>query len=178
MRSCIFWGDEFGGTEWVPNGPATWNSTTKQISIPIKTHPQYTLRSETIVYTLNATDPVPDAPTGLIGGVYTSNTVLIGWGAPNFVTKFEIERATSSPTGYTKIAEVTPNIISYKDLDPTLVAGTQYYYRVRAVNAAGNSPYSNEISVTTSSAYNFDPFNNLGAKMYFTVNNRRCMGRP
>src|SRR5262249_1022519 len=49
----------------------------------------------------------------------------------------QVERSTDG-TNFTQVATTT--VPSYRDLG--LVPGT-YYYRVRAVNAAGNSPYSN-----------------------------------
>jgi hypothetical protein len=60
---------------------------------------------------------------------------------------FKIERKVS-PTGpYTQIALLAANSVAF--VDPTLAASTTYCYRVRAYNAAGNSPYSNEVCVTT-----------------------------
>ncbi len=42
---------------------------------------------------------------------------------------------------FTQIATTGANLTAYDDT--TVVPGTQYYYRVRATNTAGNSGYSN-----------------------------------
>lgn len=168
--------DDFGGGQWIPNGQATWNSATGEITIPIKSHPIFPARSETIVYKLNSSDPAPGAPTNLTGGVYTTGKTLFGWAAPDFVTKFEIERSPNNNTSYTKIGEVNATTLSYKDLDASLVVGAAYFYRVRAVNASGASPYSNEISITPGNQYNFDPFVNLPSKMFFTSSSGGAWG--
>ena len=61
---------------------------------------------------------------------------------------FKIERKTESKGTYHEIATVGPNTTTYTDTG--LSGGTTYYYRVRAYNADGQSPYSEEIRVKTS----------------------------
>lgn len=160
--------DDFGGSEWIPNGPATWDAVTKKITIPIKTGPQYPLRQETVVYTLNATDPIPVAPTDVSAGVYTANTFLVAWTTSLFANTYEVERSTNPSTGFVKIATVDNLAYTYNDTDPTLLAGTSYYYRIRALNASGASPYSAVAGVGSSPSPLFDYFNSLPAKTYFT----------
>lgn len=166
--AVFFSGDDFGGEEWIPNGAATWDAVTKKITVPIKTSAQYPLREETIVFTLNATDPIPDAPTDVSAGVYTGNSLLVGWTPPLFTNTHEVERSTNPVSGFVKIATVDDLTYTYKDSDPTLVAGTSYYYRIRAVNASGASPYSPNAAVGASPTPFFDSFDNLPSKMYFT----------
>jgi fibronectin type 3 domain-containing protein len=56
-------------------------------------------------------------------------------------TGFKIERAEGTSGTFAQIATVGANVVAYTD---TAVAeGKTYRYRVRAYNAAGNSPYSN-----------------------------------
>ena len=59
---------------------------------------------------------------------------------------FAIERKTGSSGTYTQITLVTANSPSY--LDTTVVKGINYCYRVRAVNSAGASAYTNEACKT------------------------------
>ena len=54
---------------------------------------------------------------------------------------FKVERKTGL-AGYAQVATVAANDPSF--IDPNLVAGTTYCYRVRAFNAGGDSAYSNE----------------------------------
>jgi hypothetical protein len=60
---------------------------------------------------------------------------------------FKIERKVSATGTYTQFALTAANMASF--MDPNLAASTTYCYRVRAYNSAGNSPYSNEVCVTT-----------------------------
>ena len=59
---------------------------------------------------------------------------------------FEIERKTASEGEYVQIATVAANTTTYTDTD--LGKGKTYYYRIRAFNSHGHSPYTEEIRVT------------------------------
>jgi len=96
--------------------------------------------------------PPPPQPPGQPGtpsasGV-TSNSVTLTWSASSgTVTSYQIERATGATS--TSFAQVgTSSTTSFTDTG--LSANTTYRYRVRAVNAAGPSPYSGIVNVTTS----------------------------
>jgi hypothetical protein len=90
----------------------------------------------------------PAAPTGLAATLQTATSARLTW----------TDNATNE-TSY--IVEVKANSGSYTALEPGpansnavtvsgLQAGTTYTFRVKARNAAGDSGYSNEASVTTS----------------------------
>ncbi|HMJ65692.1 MAG TPA: fibronectin type III domain-containing protein, partial [Candidatus Binatia bacterium] len=89
----------------------------------------------------------PPAPTNLVAQAISSNQVSLSWGAPltNSGTSFVLERKTSG--GAYAIIALLDNAASY--IDTGLVAGTQYFYRVKARNYAGDSAYSNEADATT-----------------------------
>lgn len=93
------------------------------------------------------TPSVPAAPSGLTGSASSNTQVNLAWtdNATN-ETGFEIERKTGVSGTYARIATTAANVTSYQNTG--LTAGTTYYYRVRAVNGVGNSPYSGEFSVT------------------------------
>jgi hypothetical protein len=55
---------------------------------------------------------------------------------------FEIERKTGTSGTYTRVTLVGANATSY--VDTTVTRGVTYCYRVRAVNTAGASAYTNE----------------------------------
>src|SRR4030095_8946604 len=60
-------------------------------------------------------------------------------------TSFQVERKTGAGGAYAVIA-VVDNGASY--LDTSVTAGTQYYYRVKAMSDAGESNYSDEANAT------------------------------
>lgn len=91
----------------------------------------------------------PNAPTSLVGfpDVMNAPAVMLTW-ADNSSneTGFEIERSTtSSSAGFTALVTAAAGSTGYSDA--TAMASTVYWYRVRAVNAAGPSAYSNVVEV-------------------------------
>jgi hypothetical protein len=87
----------------------------------------------------------PAAPTGL-NAVSMANKGFLTWtDNSNNETGFKIERKTAA-TAYVEIAQQGSNATTY--LDAAVVVGTAYTYRVRAFNAAGDSAFSNEATVT------------------------------
>jgi hypothetical protein len=90
----------------------------------------------------------PAAPSNLSGTVYNTSRIDLSWDDnSNDEDEFRIERSDSVLFGVTVGNSALPCTVSYADTG--LAAGTKYYYRIRAINAAGNSVYSNVITVTT-----------------------------
>ena len=90
----------------------------------------------------------PAAPSGLTVGSATVSSLTLGWtDNSDSETGFVIERSLTSGSGYSTIYTTGVNVTSY--VNTGLNDGTQYYYRVRATNAAGPSANSNEASGTT-----------------------------
>ena len=81
----------------------------------------------------------PPAPSGVSAsdGAYT-NKVRVSWNASSGATSYEVYRATSS--GGTKSKIGTPSVTLYNDT--SALAGTIYYYWIKAKNAYGTSGYS------------------------------------
>lgn len=95
----------------------------------------------------SATTPrLPAAPTNLRAAVLSPSQVRLDW-TDNSAdeTSFVIERRSGAGT-FVAIASVRSNTTAFTNSG--LTPGTVYTYRVRAVSAAGNSPYSNEVQVT------------------------------
>jgi hypothetical protein len=91
----------------------------------------------------------PLTPTNLTATAVSSNQVSLSWNATltNSAVSFVVERQ-SSGAAYSVLGLVNDGT-SY--LDNSGTAGTQYTYRVKANNYAGESDYSNEATATTSS---------------------------
>ncbi|HMH16545.1 MAG TPA: RHS repeat-associated core domain-containing protein [Burkholderiales bacterium] len=96
----------------------------------------------------SATAGLAPAAPGTLSAVPSGLAINLSWvDASNNETAFKIERKTGATGTYSQIATSAANATSYSD--PGLVAGTTYFYRARATNTIGDSPYSNETSATT-----------------------------
>jgi len=96
--------------------------------------------------TTNAPPPtVPAAPTG-VSATGGANQVSISWNAVAGATSYNIYWSTASgvTTAGTKITAATSPYVQ-----TGLAAGTTYYYIVTAVNAAGQSAASAQVSAAT-----------------------------
>ena len=89
----------------------------------------------------------PNAPTNLTAAPATTNQINLRWtDTATNETGFRIERAVTNGV-FELVANTSSNITAYSDL--TVMPETQYFYRVRAFNAVGDSPWSNEADATT-----------------------------
>jgi len=90
----------------------------------------------------------PTAPSLLNSTTITSTFINLIW-TDNSISEdgFKIERKTTDTGTYSEIASVGANVTIYNNTG--LTGGTQYCYRVRSYNTAGNSAYSNESCSTT-----------------------------
>jgi hypothetical protein len=64
-------------------------------------------------------------------------------------TQYLLERSTSGSTGFVQVATAAADVTQYADNGRSM--GTTYYYRIRAGNANGYSPYSVVASARTQS---------------------------
>ncbi len=89
----------------------------------------------------------PAAPSNLTAVPVSTSQINLSWidNSSNEAT-FRIERRTATGT-FATIATVGANVTAYQNTG--LAAGTTYFFRVRAENAAGNSSYTIESSATT-----------------------------
>ncbi len=86
------------------------------------------------------------APGGIAASPNGASAINVTWNAVNGASTYFIERSNDGLTGWIQIA--APQTNSYPDAG--LLAGTQYFYRVRAVVPAGTTSYSLVASATTS----------------------------
>jgi len=99
--------------------------------------------------TLTGTTP-PAAPSSLTATTVSSSQINLAWtdNASN-EDGFKIERKTGAAGTYAEVGSVGANVTSFSNTG--LAASTQYFFRVLAHNAGGNSAYSNEANATTQS---------------------------
>ncbi|GAA4441922.1 hypothetical protein GCM10023091_27850 [Ravibacter arvi] len=106
-------------------------------------------------------DVPPANPAGLSATAISYQQISLKWtDQSGNETGFEIERSTDGKT-FQKIVSVAANVTSYQNTGLTEL--TQYYYRVRAVNAIGSSGYSEIASAKTPKAPLPDQPKNLTA---------------
>jgi hypothetical protein len=91
----------------------------------------------------------PAAPTNLSATVQNCNINLSWTDNANNEDGFKIERSLNG-TSFSQIATVGANVTTYND--GSVTDQTQYWYRVRAYNAGGNSAYSNTATATAQCA--------------------------
>ncbi len=70
--------------------------------------------------------------------------VNLSWTSSSGAASYNVKRSTTSGSGYTTLS--SPTTTSYTDT--TVVSGTTYYYVVSAVNSAGESGNSSQVSAT------------------------------
>ena len=91
---------------------------------------------------------IPNAPSNLTATAISSTQIRLTWtDNSSDETRFYIERKTGASGTYSTLAYVYANVTTYTDT--SALHNTEYFYRVRAYNAGGYSPYSNEASTTT-----------------------------
>ena len=91
---------------------------------------------------------IPVAPNALTIGAISSSAIAFSW-SDNSDNEdgFKIERSPNGTDGWEQIATTSPDVDQFSD--PGLPSSTEFFYRVRAYNADGNSPYTNVANGTT-----------------------------
>ncbi|MFD2572021.1 fibronectin type III domain-containing protein [Spirosoma soli] len=97
-----------------------------------------------------ATTPAPPAgiPQNLVAKALSTTQINLTWQAVAGASGYQLERSPNGNDNWQKIADPAANATSYTDESRT--PNTRYYYRIRALNAAGvPGDYSNVASDTT-----------------------------
>jgi cellulose 1,4-beta-cellobiosidase len=117
-----------------------------------QTAPNSWWENTTEVQAFGSTTSQPPAVPSSLSATAGNAQVSLSWPASTGATSYNIYRATSSGgEGSTPLAA---GVIGTSFTDTGLTNGTTYYYQVTAVNAAGESGRSTEVSATPSSAVN------------------------
>jgi hypothetical protein len=92
----------------------------------------------------------PAAPSNLAAAALSDTQISLSWAnnavAPSPATGIKIERSADGVT-FSQIATVARNVSAFTDAG--LAAHTPYWYRVRATNQIGDSPYSSTANAAT-----------------------------
>jgi hypothetical protein len=94
------------------------------------------------------TTTVPSAPTGVTATAQSSSSISVTWGSVSGATSYKVYYATSSSGTYT--LDGTSTTTSFTSTGWR--ASETGYFRVTAVNSAGESPQSSTASATTQSS--------------------------
>lgn len=90
----------------------------------------------------------PKAPTYFSSPFTTNSYISLSWYYDtNEGTGFIVERSNGNNVNFEKIDSLSSSHRTYSDFN--LSDTTSYYYRIKAVNTGGYSPYTNEVSATT-----------------------------
>jgi fibronectin type 3 domain-containing protein len=88
----------------------------------------------------------PSAPTGVTATAQSASSILVSWNAVPDADSYKVYYGTSTSS----IDSLAGTVTSASYTHTGLTAGTTYYYRVKAVNSAGESDYSSYQSAATS----------------------------
>ncbi len=89
----------------------------------------------------------PDTPTGLAASEVTDHSITLSWDAVDGAEDYRLYRAEAATGDYVSIRELSPGAVSFTDSG--LSSGTNYWYKVAALNALGLSPDSEVLSAWT-----------------------------
>ncbi len=88
---------------------------------------------------------VPNAPSDLVADAVTGATFVLGWtDNSNNERSFHVQKSVNEDFSDCVILGTSSNVRSRRDTD--LDPETLFYYRVAAVNKAGMSEWSNNVS--------------------------------
>jgi phosphodiesterase/alkaline phosphatase D-like protein len=96
--------------------------------------------------------PLPPAtPASPAATAVSSTSIQVTWSASSGATGYKVQRAPDA-SGAPGTWAAAVSVAASPFLDSGLAAGTRYWYRVAASNAAGDSAYGAAVSATTQAA--------------------------
>ncbi|MFN2531074.1 MAG: IPT/TIG domain-containing protein [Pyrinomonadaceae bacterium] len=128
--------------------PATLQSaTTYYWRIVSKTMANQTAGGQTWSFTTAGSQTPPSAPTTLTANAASSSQINLSWSDVSTESGYRVERSADGVSNWAEIANLGANTISYSD--QSVSPQHTYYYRVRAFNPGGFSPYTSAVNATT-----------------------------
>ncbi|MCL2126932.1 MAG: fibronectin type III domain-containing protein [Treponema sp.] len=91
---------------------------------------------------------MPSTPTGVSATALSSSSIQISWNAVSGAISYRVYRSTSASGTFNQVDNPTSTSFT----DAGLSASTMYWYRVSAINSAGESSQSDVVSATTQSS--------------------------
>ena len=145
---------DFGGVNYARNLTSLTAGATYYWKVRAY-HPDGTYtNSDTGVFTANQSfttvsglGSAPDAPT-IAFSAKTTSAITVSWSSVTDATNYKIYFGTSADP--TSPGDLTGDVTSYQIT--SLSAGTTYYVRLKANNSAGDSGYSNGLTIDTLTA--------------------------
>ncbi|SIN81788.1 fibronectin type III domain-containing protein [Chitinophaga niabensis] len=113
----------------------------------------------------------PSKPTNITAESVSAG-VKVGWKDVAFnETAYEVYRGTTLAGPFTKLTTPANNANTSSFIDETTLAGTQYYFTVRAINGYGASAYSDTVGVvTTNKNPSLNAISNINMKADSVIN--------
>ncbi|HEY8993718.1 MAG TPA: RICIN domain-containing protein [Lacunisphaera sp.] len=142
------------GASWSPMACAYYGNLPSTIYLGLflssGTTTAQTATFDNVAFTGGTGGPVltPAAPKGILASG-SNKAITVRWLTSYGATAYDLLRSTTSGSGYTALAS---NLTGASYVDTTAVAGTTYYYVVRAKNSAGTSGNSSQFGAALISA--------------------------
>jgi hypothetical protein len=127
--------------------PALAQGTTYYWRIVAKTMADLGTSGPTWSFTTAGTEAPPAAPTVLSATAISTTQINLSWNDVANETAYRVERSPNGSANWSEIGTLQANQSTFSDLQVS--AQTTYFYRVRASNSGGFSPYSNIANATT-----------------------------
>ena len=89
---------------------------------------------------------IPPAPTGLLASV-VNNQIVLSWSASSASVNYNVKRSTVSGGPFNSSSVLVSGLKGNSFIDSSVTNGATYYYVVSAVNAVGEGPNSNQLTV-------------------------------